>query len=33
VGYSSAISYILFAICLAWSAVIIKVIGIRGSHE
>lgn len=33
VGYSSAVSYILFAVSLAWSAVIIKVVGIRGTYE
>ena len=33
VGYASAISYILFAVSLIWSAIIIKVVGIRGSHE
>ncbi|MDP8923569.1 MAG: sugar ABC transporter permease [Chloroflexota bacterium] len=33
VGYASAISYILFAISLIWSAIIIKVVGIRASHE
>jgi len=33
VGYASAISYILFAVCLVWSIVIIKVVGIKGSHE
>jgi multiple sugar transport system permease protein len=33
VGYASAISYILFAVCLIWSILIIKVVGIKGSHE
>jgi multiple sugar transport system permease protein len=33
VGYASAVSYILFAVSLAWSLVIIKVVGIRGSYE
>jgi multiple sugar transport system permease protein len=33
VGYASAVSYVLFAITLAWSALIIKVVGIRGTHE
>ena len=33
VGYASAVSYILFAVCLAWSALIIKVVGIKASHE
>jgi multiple sugar transport system permease protein len=33
VGYASAISYILFAVSLALSVVIIKVVGIKGTHE
>lgn len=33
VGYASAVSYVLFAVSLAWSVVIIKVVGIRGTHE
>jgi multiple sugar transport system permease protein len=33
VGYASAISYILFAVSLAWSALIIKVIGVHGTSE
>src|SRR5439155_25709934 len=33
VGYASAISYVLFAVCLIWSIVIIKVVGIKGTHE
>jgi multiple sugar transport system permease protein len=33
VGYSSAISYILFAVSLIWSALIIKVIGVHGASE
>ncbi|MFN8524662.1 MAG: sugar ABC transporter permease [Chloroflexota bacterium] len=33
VGYASAVSYVLFAVSLAWSGVIIKVVGIKGTHE
>lgn len=33
VGYASAVSYVLFAICLAWSILIIKVVGTRGAQE
>jgi multiple sugar transport system permease protein len=33
VGYASAISYILFAVSLAWSVVIIKVVGVHGASE
>ena len=33
VGYASAVSYILFAVCLAWSLIIIKVVGTKGAHE
>jgi multiple sugar transport system permease protein len=33
VGYSSAISYVLFAVCLAWSLLIIRVVGIKGTSE
>jgi hypothetical protein len=33
VGYASAVSYILFAVCLIWSLIIIKVVGTKGAHE
>jgi len=33
VGYASAVSYVLFAVCLAWSILIIKVIGTHGAQE
>jgi multiple sugar transport system permease protein len=33
VGYSSAISYILFIVCLLLSLVIIKVVGVRGAND
>jgi multiple sugar transport system permease protein len=33
VGYASAVSYVLFGVSLLWSIVIIRVVGIRGSHE
>ena len=33
VGYASAISYVLFAVCLLWSLVIIKVVGTHGTQE
>lgn len=33
VGYASSISYILFAVSLAWSALIIKVVGVHGTSE
>jgi multiple sugar transport system permease protein len=33
IGYASAISYVLFAICLAWCILIIKVVGTHGSQE
>ena len=33
VGYASAVSYVLFAICLAWSILIIKVVGTKGAQE
>jgi ABC-type sugar transport system permease subunit len=33
VGYASAVSYVLFFVCLAWSLLIIKVVGTKGAHE
>jgi multiple sugar transport system permease protein len=33
VGYASAVSYVLFAVCLAWSILIIKVVGTHGAQE
>ena len=33
VGYASAVSYVLFAVCLAWSILIIKVVGTHGAHD
>ena len=33
IGYASSISYVLFAICLLWSIVIIKTVGTHGSAE
>lgn len=33
VGYASAVSYILFAVCLAWSLIIIRVVGTKGAHD
>jgi len=33
VGYASAVSCILFAVCLVWSLIIIKVVGTKGAHE
>jgi multiple sugar transport system permease protein len=33
IGYSSAISYVLFAVSLALAIVIIKVVGVRGANE
>src|SRR3954454_17598839 len=33
VGYASAVSYVLFAVCLAWSIVIIKAVGTKGAHD
>jgi multiple sugar transport system permease protein len=32
-GYASAISYVLFALCLAWSILIIKVVGTQSSSD
>ncbi|MGE3269944.1 MAG: carbohydrate ABC transporter permease [Chloroflexota bacterium] len=33
IGYASAISYVLFAVCLLWSIVIIKTVGTHGAQE
>ena len=33
IGYASSISYVLFALCLLWSIVIIKTVGTHGSQE
>jgi multiple sugar transport system permease protein len=33
IGYASAISYVLFGLCLVWSIVIIKFVGTHGSQE
>lgn len=33
IGYASAISYVLFAVCLVWCILIIKVVGTHGSQE
>jgi multiple sugar transport system permease protein len=33
IGYASAISYVLFAVCLLWSILIIKTVGTHGSQE
>ncbi len=33
VGYASAVSYVLFAVCLAWSILIIRVVGTKGAQE
>jgi ABC-type sugar transport system permease subunit len=33
VGYASAVSYVLFAVCLAWSILIIKVVGTHGAQD
>ncbi|MCC7368057.1 MAG: sugar ABC transporter permease [Chloroflexi bacterium] len=32
-GYASAISYVLFAVCLAWSILIIKTVGTHGAAD
>ncbi|MCC6173734.1 MAG: sugar ABC transporter permease [Chloroflexi bacterium] len=33
IGYASAISYVLFALCLLWCLLIVKVVGTHGAHE
>jgi len=33
VGYASAVSYVLFAICLAWCVLIIKIVGTHGAND